>query len=193
MDVIITNLSKTFGSQPVLQQCSATLPAGETTLLTAPSGAGKTTLLRILAGLETPDRGTIDGLSAHKLSMVFQEDRLCPQYSAAANLRLINPRLSSATIAQALSAVGLPQSAAPVSQFSGGMARRVALLRALLVDATLILLDEPFKGLDAATKDAVLSYTKQMTTGKTVLLATHDPSEGTALGSNHILTLKKLP
>ena len=107
-------------------------------MLTEPSGSGKTTLLRILAGLTPPDRGS---LSASPLcSMVFQEDRLCEEYSGLKNVELVTGDRAAAAeaLGQLLEAEALER---PCSELSGGMKRRVALVRALAADSDLLLLD----------------------------------------------------
>ena len=148
-DIVIRGLCKAFDGKQVLRDFSAALPAGQVTGLMAPSGAGKTTLLRILMGLETPDRGTITGLEGLRLSAVFQEDRLCENLNPVSNLRLVTPALSRTAAAEALAAVGLTDcQRQPARELSGGMRRRVAILRALLAEYDLLFLDEPFKGLD---------------------------------------------
>ena len=176
-DIVIRGLSKAFDGKQVLRDFSAVLPAGQITGLMAPSGAGKTTLLRILMGLETPDRGTITGLQGLRLSAVFQEDRLCENLNPVSNLRLVTPTLSQSAAEEALTAVGLTDCLhQPVRELSGGMRRRVAILRALLAEYDLLFLDEPFKGLDRETKDVVLADTRRRCDGRTVLFVTHDPT-----------------
>ena len=170
----VQHLCKAFGGKPVLCDFSASIPAGAVTAVMAPSGGGKTTLLRILMGL----------------SAVFQEDRLCDNLSAAANIRLVNPTLSPAQVEEALAAVGLENCAGqPVSEFSGGMRRRTAILRALLAPWDILFLDEPFKGLDPGTKERVMADTRRRCTGRTVLLVTHDLGETQALGAVQVLRL----
>ena len=86
--------------------------------------------------------------------------------------------------------VGLAEYAhCPISEFSGGMKRRVAILRALLADYDILFLDEPFKGLDAETKALVMSDVKQRSQGKTVILVTHDPTESEILGAVYKIEL----
>ena len=144
----------------------------------APSGAGKTTLLRILMGLEQADGGTVGGLEGLRLSAVFQEDRLCERLDPVANIRLVNPGLSRETVLRALEGVGLDGCAGQkAEELSGGMRRRVAILRALLAPYDLLLLDEPFRGLDRKTKALVMEDTRRRCEGRTVLLVTHDPTE----------------
>ena len=189
-DIVIRGLSKAFDGKQVLRDFSAVLPEGQVTGLMAPSGAGKTTLLRILMGLETPDRGTITGLQGLRLSAVFQEDRLCENLNLVSNLRLVTPTLSQSAAEKALTAVGLTDCLhQPVRELSGGMRRRVAILRALLAEYDLLFLDEPFKGLDRETKEVVMADTRRRCDGRTVLFVTHDPTELEAMGAVQRLEL----
>ena len=146
-DIRIRGLEKAFGDKQVLREVSLTIPAGGTVCLMAPSGAGKTTLLRMLAGLETPDAGEITGLAAYRTGMVFQEDRLIPWRTVLENVALFAADPGAAETA--LERVGLAEwSKAFPHQLSGGMARRAALARAVAMRPDLLLLDEPFNGLD---------------------------------------------
>ena len=189
-DIVIRGLSKAFDGKQVLRDFSTVLPAGQVTGLMAPSGAGKTTLLRILMGLEMPDRGTITGLQGLRLSAVFQEDRLCENLNLVSNLRLVTPTLSQSAAEEALTAVGLTDCLhQPVRELSGGMRRRVAILRALLAEYDLLFLDEPFKGLDRETKEVVMADTRRRCDGRTVLFVTHDPTELEAMGAVQRLEL----
>ena len=192
--ITLSHIDKSYDGKAVLRDLTLVFPAGCVSAVMAPSGRGKTTLLRLLMGFERPDGGQIEGLRDARLSAVFQEDRLCDGLTAAGNLRLVSPALSGAALRQAMTAVGLPEScfAQPVALFSGGMRRRVAILRALLADGDVLLLDEPFKGLDEETKARVIDYTKSKITGKTVLLVTHEEEEAEMLGAK-VLTLPEIP
>ena len=180
MDLIIENLRKSYDGHVVLGGLSHTFPDGALTCVTGRSGCGKTTLLRLVAGLEAPDGGSVVSVPEGGISMVFQEDRLPPQLSAADCLRCVlkkDPRREAA-IAEALEALGLDgTSPQPVREFSGGMRRRVALARALLFPSPLVLLDEPFKGLDADTRRRAVDFTLPRLSGRTTLLVTHDPED----------------
>jgi NitT/TauT family transport system ATP-binding protein len=183
-DICITGLCKAFGGKRVLRDLDLTIPAGSTLCLMAPSGAGKTTLLRILAGLEQADAGSITGLSGYRTGMVFQENRLMGGFSLVDNIRLVSPGLTRDAILPVLDRFMLRDSAdQPVRELSGGMARRTALLRALLSDADLLLLDEPFTGLDQETLSQVLEETRLRLPGRTCVMATHQPEEAEALGA----------
>jgi NitT/TauT family transport system ATP-binding protein len=152
-----------------------------------PSGCGKTTLLNILMGFIAQDSGSIEGLPKLK-SAVFQEDRLCEGFNALTNIRIVTGRrLPDEVIKEHLSRLGLAESMnLPVSQLSGGMKRRAALARAILADGEIIFLDEPFKGLDAATKYKTIEYLKENVKKKTLITVTHDEEETKLLGSRII-------
>lgn len=178
VDIILKNVCKAYDGKIIYDNYSAVFKEGVITGIMAPSGEGKTTLLRMLMGIERPDSGEILGMEGVKKSAVFQEDRLCENLTAEANIRLVNPRLSSQEVREALIAIGLGDCLEqPVSEFSGGMRRRVAILRATLSEYDVLFLDEPFQGLDEKTKLAVIEDVKRRCEGKTVLLVTHDGRE----------------
>ncbi|MBN1776408.1 MAG: ABC transporter ATP-binding protein [Clostridiales bacterium] len=187
MDISVQNLSKSFGPKRVIENFSAVFREGETTCVMGPSGCGKTTLLFMLMGLIAPDMGTVEGVPERK-SAVFQEDRLCESFSAVANVRLVcDKNTDEHTIREHLTAIGLGDSLfVPVSDLSGGMRRRVALVRAVLAPGETLFLDEPFKGLDDKLKGFVISYVKTRAKGKTVVLVTHDEDEARVMGGNMI-------
>ena len=180
MDLILRDIHKAYGENRVLDGFSHTFPEGSVTCVLGRSGCGKTTLLRLIAGLESPDAGQILGVPGDGLSMVFQEDRLPPHLSAAGCLRCVLRKSPDreANIAGALRALQIDEPPdKPVREFSGGMRRRVALARALLYPARLVLLDEPFKGLDAATRAKAVAFARPLLAGRTALLVTHDPGD----------------
>ena len=176
MAVEIRSLCKAFGAHKVLENFCATLPESGVVEVCGRSGAGKTTLFRILLGLETADSGEIAGLEGWRLGAVFQEDRLLPHRSAVDNVRFVCGA-SEAEILSHLEQVGLgAQAGQRVCDYSGGMKRRAAIVRA-------VLLDEPFKGLDEETRAQVVAYLRKYCEGRLVLLATHDEGEARAMGA----------
>jgi ABC-type nitrate/sulfonate/bicarbonate transport system, ATPase component len=186
--ICVKDISKSFGNKTVFYHLNLTINSGEIRCIMAPSGAGKTTLLRILMGLEDIDSGSISGQKGKRFSAVFQEERLCEYMTAIENIRLVTPCLSVKTVWQELDRLGLKDCANQiVSELSGGMRRRVSILRALLAEYDILCLDEPFKGLDNTCKEQVLKYVKQRTTGKTVLFVTHDEEEVLQLGAKKIM------
>jgi NitT/TauT family transport system ATP-binding protein len=184
-DIIIKDLWKQYGEKTVLAGFSTVIPAGSVFGIMGESGCGKTTLLRILLGLETPDNGRIDGLPP-RISAVFQEDRLCDEFSAVTNVAIAAPHHTPrADIEKCLASLGLGADLdRPVRTLSGGMRRRVAIARALMAEGELLLLDEPFKGLDEETRLSVIAVVCEMTKGRTVVLVTHDEEDITALGAS---------
>ena len=185
--ILLTGVSKSFDGKEVLKNVSMRIEAGQTVCIRGRSGIGKTTLLRVIAGLTEPDTGTVEGVPGH-IGFVFQEDRLCEDFSALSNIRLVTGRsMSREEILRHLGELELAESAIlPVRGFSGGMKRRVALARAVCADPELLLLDEPFKGLDPELRLKVINYVKKHTAGKTVICVSHDITEALYLGGTVI-------
>ena len=189
MSILVDKVTKTYGSVLVLERFSAEFKYGQTTALVGPSGQGKTTLLRIMLGLEQPDSGQITGLENQRASAVFQEDRLCENLSAMANIRLVLGRsVSTSDILRTTAAVGIGEGTAwqPVATLSGGERRRIALVRALMAPHDILFLDEPFKGLDQETRVQVIAFTREQSCGRTVVLVTHDAAECQAMAAQVI-------
>lgn len=182
-EIALRGVTRRFGEQVVLDGFDLTLPSGAVTALMGPNASGKTTVARLLLGLDAPDSGVVDGLDGLRRSAVFQENRLCGHLSAVDNLRLVLGHADWPRVDGELARVGLSGEALtkPVRELSGGQRRRVAIARAMMVDADLVVLDEPFTGLDVDVKPLVLAYVKERAVGRTVLLITHDRSEAKAL------------
>lgn len=164
----------------VFNRFSAQFPVGEWSAVMAESGKGKTTLLKLIAGLLPLSSGHIlYPMEQPRFSFVFQEDRLLEYESAAKNLRFVNPKLSDAQIREALRQINFPveYTNQKVRKLSGGEKRRIAILRALFAEYDILLLDEPFTGMDNKTKRMLISYMKKQTDQKTVLLITHDKED----------------
>lgn len=202
MKLQIHDLCKQFDGHFVLDHVSMELVSGHIYCLMAPSGTGKTTLFRILMGLEHADSGEIivqrktkeagqaaaekvadwqenETLQNLCIGAVFQEDRLCEAFSAVENVLMTAASSMSRAEAERELRELLPQEALnrPVATLSGGQKRRVALCRALCAPSDLLILDEPFTGLDAETRMEGIRYLQKKSAGKLTLLSTHQEDD----------------
>ncbi len=194
----ISDLHKSFGAQSVLAGLDLEIPAGSLTAILGASGSGKTTLLRLLAGFETPDRGTIrigeqvaDAPGAHvrpeqrRIGYVPQEGGLFPHLNVERNVAFGLPRAARrGGVGELLEMVGLAGLARRYPhQLSGGQQQRVALARALAVKPEVVLLDEPFASLDAHQRASVREEVSRILrdSASTTLLVTHDQDEALSI------------
>lgn len=186
----LVNLEKFYDGKRALRRVSVRIPSASTLSVSGPSGSGKTTLLRLMLGLERADGGEMRGLQDLKARAVFQEDRLIEHLSAHQNIALALKSDVDMGIGALLTSLGLPErDEKPVSTYSGGMRRRVAIARALACKPELLLLDEPFTGLDDASKALAISAILDRKKGATIILVTHNPDDAHALLSTNALTL----
>ncbi len=169
-EIRVRGLCKAYGETRVFQNFSAVYEKGRIYYLRQPSGSGKTTLLSILAGIEKADAGSIR--VPERVSMLFQEDRLCEEYDAIKNVELVcgNRKQASEALLKLLEPESLEK---PCSSLSGGMKRRVALVRAMEAEADFVLLDEPFVGMDRENRRMAEQYIQERQQGRTILIATH--------------------
>ena len=195
MRIDINSISKSFGDFAALQDVSLEVPEGSLTALLGPSGSGKSTLLRIIAGLETPDSGTvlIDGDDVSQvrpqkrgIGFVFQHyaafTHMSVRENVAFGLRIRKrPRDEiRERVDELLALVGLTKwSQQRPSQLSGGQRQRMALARALAVALRVLLLDEPFGALDATVRAELREWLRRLhdEQGVTTVLVTHDQEE----------------
>lgn len=210
-EVVVEGVSKSYrigpGLQSALDNCSMTLPAGKLTVLSGPSGCGKSTLINILAGYETADEGraTIDGEPitgpASDRLVVFQETALFPWMTTWQNV-VYGPRVQrrrsnadiEAEALRLLDRVGLREFRDKYpSQLSGGMQRRAELARAMINEPRLMLLDEPFRGLDAMTRELMQEYFVRLYEEKqqTVLFVTSEIDEAIFLADTLLIMSNK--
>lgn len=171
----LEHVSKSYHGRPVLQGVTERYERGNTYYFRTPSGSGKTTLFRLIAGLEKPDEtGEQTKILRHdsRISMVFQEDRLCEEYSALVNVDMVtgDRERSREQLCRLLQEEELHK---PCRELSGGMKRRVAVARAMAAGGDVILLDEPFAGLDAESRRRTEQYIHSLGKDSAMLVATH--------------------
>ncbi len=180
--MIINNLTVSYGDKRVFSDFSLTLGDGITCIM-GESGKGKTTLLHTIAGLIEPDSGCISG-RPEKIALMFQDDRLFPWLSVLGNVMVAND--SKEASLDILNKMELSDVAEKMpSSLSGGMRRRVSLARALAFNAELLILDEPFKGLDPALTERIAAVIRQA--GVPVIVATHDEKDVSLLSAEKIM------
>lgn len=179
MTIEAEHIYKSYDGRPVLEDFSLDISSDSSYVITGESGAGKTTFLRILLGLEKPDQGRIRLLGDYKYSrvnagVVFQEDRLCEEFSAAENVAMVSKKLSERIARQELEKL-LPadQLDKPVRELSGGMRRRVCIVRACIVPSDVLVMDEPFAGLDAENRSKCIEYIRDVQGTTPLVLTAH--------------------
>ncbi len=183
MGIELKNITKSFDGKMVLNRLSLKFPDKGVYAVMAPSGYGKTTLLRLIAGLEKPDNGEISVNG--KISFVFQESLLFPWLTAKENIMEV-AGVSEQVALSFLDKMDLSVDANLYpDQLSGGMQRRVALARAL-ARGGILLLDEPFNGLDEELKQNIYSIIKEYAADNLVIMVTHSSDEAKQCGSRII-------
>lgn len=188
MDIRFQQISLQFDSKPIFQNMNLTFQEERINCLMGASGKGKTTVLNLIMGLINPGSGQIIGCDKVKMSVVFQEDRLIEHWDASKNVKLVcDPDIKEDEIIKQLEKLEIDEcTGKPVREFSDGMRRRVAIVRALMSDSELVILDEPFRGLDSNLKRNVIRYIKENTLGKTVIVVTHEIEDVMLLEGNLI-------
>jgi len=169
----VDKLTVKYGEKEVLKEFSCEITKGDVNIVTGKSGSGKTTFLNVIMGLNKDYSGSILGLEDKKISSVFQEDRLIDDMSVLKNLTIVNNDIERIT--EAMIAFDMDSSInEKVFELSGGMKRRIAIIRALIIEFDILILDEPFVGIDKLTLEKVIEYIKKVCEGKTIIIASHD-------------------
>ena len=180
MTIQVENVCKSVSGQEILKNISWDISSDDCFLLTGPAKSGKTLLLRLILGLEKPDSGSVNLLGDYKYAsvnagVVFQEDRLCEQFSAIENVAMVNARLSEAVAEEELVKF-LPQErlTIPVCELDPVERRLVVMIRACIVPSDLLLLDEPLRGMDEALARKVIAYIREKAGHKGIVFAQRD-------------------
>src|SRR4030095_5895146 len=204
-DLKITNLHKHYGGVQAVRGIDLEVASGEFTVLVGPSGCGKSTLLRTIAGLETPDGGTLEIAGKvvnyvrprdRDIAMVFQNYALYPYMNVFENIAFglrarKTPQAEVETrVKRAADMLGITQLLDRLPrQLSGGQRQRVAIGRAIVRNARLFLFDEPLSNLDAQLRDEMRSEIKRLhqELGKTMIYVTHDQIEAMTMADRIVL------
>ncbi len=190
----LRDIEKSYDGKAVISGFSADISAD--VAIMGESGKGKTTLGRIIEGLESADSGKVEFSGKPTFSVVFQEDRLFEDFSAIENVAIAADKRKDKAEARVQAAellslmrIDEAEQNKPVSAFSGGMKRRVALARALTKESDILLLDEAFKGLDTETRRVCAEIIRERAKDRLLILITHDKTEAELLGIENILNL----
>ncbi|WP_422484820.1 ABC transporter ATP-binding protein [Gudongella sp. DL1XJH-153] len=195
----IENLTKKYNDLFVLDNISMDFIEGGTTCILGPSGCGKTTLLNIISGIESADSGDVIGFDDTELSFVFQEDRLIPWRNVLDNLRFVlsgNDDIADKDklVESYLDKVGLLEykNYYP-SELSGGMKKRIGILRAFIYPSSILLMDEPLSSIDISNKKVLMDFFRELMDmeNRSCILVTHDLEEAIHLGDQIIVLSDK--
>ncbi|MBO4849049.1 MAG: ABC transporter ATP-binding protein [Clostridia bacterium] len=184
----VKHVSFSYGEKRILDGVSLSLTKGRRVAVMGESGRGKTTLLKLMLGLIEPDSGEIARDNGERPSVVFQEDRLLPWFTARRNVEIVAaPGCASEEILRDMELADamdkLPK------ELSGGMQRRAAIARALAFGGSPLLLDEPFKGLDPEMRERIAERILSYAGEGPILLITHDEREAELLKCDEIIRL----
>lgn len=189
----ISHVDFGYIGKPLFRDLSLSLAPGQRLAIMGPSGCGKTTLLRLMAGLEKPASGEVKGIPKEGVSMVFQENRLVPGLTVLENLALVAPKAGREELLQLLIPLGLGEEGDSFPEsLSGGMARRAAIARAAALGSPLVLLDEPFTGLDEVSRRTTAAFLRERFPCAAMAAAIHHPEEAELLQAKIINIPEKL-
>lgn len=188
-DIVIKDLYKAYGKNEIFYNLNLKFEKGKITMVLGPSGCGKTTLLNIIAGIDKNYSGQII-VNSKNISYVFQEDRLIPNLSVFENIAFVLKSSEKRSniekvVNECLQMVQLEEYKDKFpDELSGGMKRRVAFARSIVYNSSLILMDEPFKGLDFELKSKIIDKFLEIQREKkrTIIIVTHDKDEAEKLG-----------
>lgn len=191
---IMDCVDKKFGAVSVLENLSLEIIKSEILCIVGPSGCGKSTILNVISGLIQPDNGSVY-TEGEKIGYIFQEDRLLPWETVYNNIAIVSDEVEDQRIIEIIKKVDLNgfENAYP-SQLSGGMKQRCSIARGFYYNASLLLMDEPFKSLDYDLKIKMLAYLVDLwkTGSNTIIYVTHDIDEAILLG-HKVMVLSKRP
>lgn len=170
----LKNITKSFDDKKVLDSFSAVFEEGGY-LLKGPSGIGKTTCILLILGLIKPDEGELSIPDNMRFAVCFQENRLLEKETALTNILAVNDNVTEETAKSAILEL-LPEDTADkkAGELSGGMKRRLAVIRAMLHDSDVVILDEPFTGLDDASREQTIAFIRKYLNGRLLIITSHD-------------------
>lgn len=192
----LSDISKKYNDITVFDNANAEFTSSKITCIRGQSGAGKTTLLNIIMGVVKADKGMVEFVNDNGqsvkpgLSAVFQDCRLIEHLSPVINVKMVLKKNNSvgdvafAVKGELLKLLDKEALDKPCSELSGGMKRRVEIVRAVMAESDIVIMDEPFAGLDEVTKDSVINYIINNINNRIVIISTHDEEDIKKLRAN---------
>lgn len=191
----LSDISKKYNDITVLANANAEFTSSKIICIRGQSGAGKTTLLNIIMGVVKADKGIVEFVNDNgqsvkpRFSAVFQDCRLIEHLSPVINVKMVLKKNSAKDVAFAvkgelLKLLDKEALDKPCSELSGGMKRRVEIVRAVMAESDIVIMDEPFAGLDEVTKDNVINYIMNNINNRIVIISTHDEEDVKKLRAN---------
>lgn len=180
MTIQLDHICKSVSGREILKDVNWEIGSDDCFLLTGPAGSGKTMLLRLILGLEKPDSGSVNLLGDYKYAsvnagVVFQEDRLCEQFSAVENVAMVNARLSETVAAEELEKfLAADRLTVPVCELSPAERRLTAMIRACIIPSDILLLDEVLRGLEGDLRQKVIRYIRDKAGHKGIVFVQRD-------------------
>lgn len=189
-DIVLTNISKRYQNEQIIDGFSYSYRSGGIYCVMGASGVGKTTLLQIITGLVQADEGRVQ--AEGRFSYVFQENRLVEELTPVTNVKMVLSGVKEEIICRELKQV-LPQNCfyKKCSELSGGMKRRVAIVRAMMHPSDCIVMDEPFAGLDEASKRMTMEYILNNQNARTLIFVSHDREDAVQMNAEICLLTRE--
>lgn len=186
----IKDLKKSFGDKLLFENLNFEIYNNDIVGLVGPSGIGKTTLMNILLGLENFNSGKLEYSEKPRYSVVFQENLLFEERTVLDNLRFVSENNNKNMMY--LQKLEIEEySNFNISDISGGMKRKVALARAMLIDSNIILMDEAIREVDLITRDIMIDFIKEFIGNKPLIYITHNEEDLSLIKANKIIRLNK--
>lgn len=185
--VELKDISFSYGELKILEDFNLTVKEGESICLWGKSGSGKTTVLKLILGLIKAQKGSVS--APNKISCVFQEDRLIENLTLEKNIKLVLSKEQYEKADKLIAEFGLSKfKKTKVQELSGGMKRRVAIIRALAFGGDLLVLDEAFNGIDSKNREKIAKIIKRefLDKNKAVIMVTHISADAEALNAQII-------
>ncbi len=183
MIIEVKDVSKRFDGKQVLKDFNLNIEDEHVYVITGEKGCGKTTLLRLILGLDKPDSGKVGLLGDYKYpyinaGVVFQEDRLCEGFSAVTNCAMVSKKVFKQTVREELCKL-LPENLVdiPVRQLSKAQRRMVCIARACCIPSDVLVMDEPFEGLDSDDRKKAISFIRDKMGSGSLVIASKDTTD----------------